>query len=331
MKSLIKNKIEKMALVAMVLFSLSSCNKEEPTIKSDVPTSTQFNAMREGHVTLLKKNAQFRAETGTVYTSDKGVKLTIPANALTLDGNLVTGNVDIEYIEILDKGHMLTTLQTTMGVLPSGNKSMLLSGGEVMVNITKDGRTVTPILPMPIEIPTALTGDARGDMDLFDGVDSTGKLNWIKNPNADVTVKDVQIPGGGSQSVYSTVISKFGWTNVDRFYSDPRPKTQILVSVPEGYNDGNSAVCLSYDGEVNSALARLDRYDGIAKLFSEHYGQIPVGLACHIIYMTATTDGKVRYAIKPVTITAGATYNFTLAETSVTTESALVTTINALP
>lgn len=331
MKSLIKNKIGKMALVAMAIFNLSSCTKPEPTIKSDVPTSTQFNAMREGHVTLLKKNAQFRAETGTVYTSDKGVKLTIPANALTLDGNMVTGNVDLEYIEILDKGHMLTTLQTTMGVLPDGNKSMLLSGGEVMVNITKNGRVLTPILPMPIEIPTALTGDAHDDMDLFNGVDSAGKLNWIQQPHIGVIVKDAPNPTGGTQSVYSSVISQFGWTNVDRFYSDPRTKTQILVSVPEGYNDGNSAVCLSYDGEVNSSLARLDRYDGVAKLFSEHYGQIPVGLACHIIFMTATTDGKVRYAIKPVTISSGATYNFTLAETSVITESALVTTINALP
>jgi hypothetical protein len=64
-------------------------------------------------------------------------------------------------------------------------------------------------------------------------------------------------------------------------------------------------------------------------LFSEHYGQIPVGLACHIIFATED-NGNWRYAIKGVTTTANTTYTFTQAETTVGTEAQLVAAINAI-
>ena len=84
---------------------------------------------------------------------------------------------------------------------------------------------------------------------------------------------------------------------------------------------------LSYDGE-DSGLAALDTFE--SGMFSEHYGQIPVGLECHVIFMTEE-DGNFRYAIKPVTIAADDVIVFTLAETLITTESGLVSLINGLP
>jgi hypothetical protein len=45
--------------------------------------------------------------TGTVtLTSAKGVTIKINGNCLTKNGNPVTGSVDIEYVELFDKGHM---------------------------------------------------------------------------------------------------------------------------------------------------------------------------------------------------------------------------------
>ena len=77
-----------------------------------------------------------------------------------------------------------------------------------------------------------------------------------------------------------------------------------------------------------NALAKLDTYTATG-LFSEHYGQIPVGLACHIIFATEE-NGQWRYAIKGVTIAANQTYTFTLAETTVGSEAQLVAAINAI-
>lgn len=121
----------------------------------------------------------------------------------------------------------------------------------------------------------------------------------------------------------------FGWTNVDKFYSDPRPRTTILAAVPTGYDNTNCAIYLSYDGEGQNALAKLDTYNSTTLQFSEHYGQIPIGLACHVIFATED-NGNWRYAIKAVTVAAGDVYTFTLAETTVGTEAQLVAAINAI-
>jgi hypothetical protein len=116
---------------------------------------------------------------------------------------------------------------------------------------------------------------------------------------------------------------------VDRFFSDPRPKTTILVEVPEGFNDENSRVYLSYVGEPN-ALAYLDTYDATTGLFSEHYGQIPIGLECHVIF-TSEENGQWLYGIKSVTIADGQTVEITDADLNTATESELEALINGLP
>ncbi|MEO8933353.1 MAG: hypothetical protein ABI295_03525, partial [Xanthomarina sp.] len=130
-------------------------------------------------------------------------------------------------------------------------------------------------------------------------------------------------------SSYFVIFDNFGWTNIDRFYNDPRPKTTINIAVPTGYNHMNSGVYLSYDGE-DTGLAQLDTYDPITGLFSEHYGQIPIGLNCHLIFVTEA-DGNWRYAIKAVTIAEDGSSTFSLSETSVVTESELILQINNLP
>jgi hypothetical protein len=145
----------------------------------------------------------------------------------------------------------------------------------------------------------------------------------------------VDTPNGGKDGVfaegnnYYVTFGNFGWTNVDKFYSNPRPRTTILADAPEGYDNTNSAIYLSYDGEGQNALAKLDTYDSNTGLFSEHYGQIPIGLACHVIFATAE-NGQWRYAIKAVTVAANDVYTFTLAETTVGTEAQLVAAINAI-
>ena len=156
--------------------------------------------------------------------------------------------------------------------------------------------------------------------------------NLVENDSVWAVAETEQLGQNGvfiEGPAYYAFVGNFGWTNVDCFYNDLRPKTTILVSVPEGYDNLNSAVYLHYDGNGN-ALAKLDTYDNVTELFSEHYGQIPIGLNCHIIFATEE-NGKPRYAIKQVTISEGAVYNFTLSETTVVTQAQLTAAINALP
>lgn len=74
----------------------------------------------------------------------------------------------------------------------------------------------------------------------------------------------------------------------------------LYVDVPDGYDDTNCVVYLSYDGEP-SALAQFDIYDEDLEMFTEHYGQIPIGMDVHFIFVTEI-DGQMYYTIQGATI-----------------------------
>ena len=325
--------LKKIGLLFLLVITFISCDNGDDNNTDNLilpPTGAAFKSISEKGVSANKQKFTITAGTGVVtITSAKGVKLNINGDCLTKNGVAVTGAVDIEYIELFDKGTMLITNKPTMGIMPDGKKNLLISGGEFFIKATQGGVELKTSCSMNLIVPTALTNGLDNAMTLWNGtIDDNGELAWRENkPNADGT-------GGGKGGVqgeganYYVTFGNFGWTNVDRFYSDPRPKTTLLVDVPEGYDNENSAVYLSYDGEGTNALAKLDTYTPQG-LFSEHYGQIPIGLACHVIFVTED-NGQWRYAIKAVTVAANDIYTFTLAETTVGTEAQLVAAINAI-
>ncbi|MEZ0180988.1 MULTISPECIES: hypothetical protein [Flavobacterium] len=322
---------KKIGLLFLLLISFVSCDTSDGDDQNIIlpPTAAAFKSISEKGLKKNTQNFTITAGTGVVtLTSAKGVKLTLNGDCLTKNGNPVTGQVDIEYVELFDKGNMLISNKPTMGVMPDGKKNLLISGGEFFIKASQGGVELKTSCYMNLVVPTALTNGLDNAMTLWNGViDERGELAWEQpKPNADGTGGKGGVQGEGAN--YYVTFGKFGWTNVDRFYSDPRPKTTLLVKAPEGYNNENSAVYLSYDGEGTNALAKLDTYTS-AGLFSEHYGQIPIGLKCHVIFATEA-NGQWRYAIKAVTVAANDVYTFTLAETTVGTEAQLVAAINAI-
>lgn len=321
---------KKIGLLFLAITTFVSCDHSDgDDITITPPSAAAFTNIRT--IALEGKTQKFTATAGAgtiALTSAKGVKININGNCLTKAGVPVTGAVSIEYIELFDKGSMLVTNKPTMGLMADGNKNLLISGGEFFIKATQGGQELATSCSINLLVPTALTGGLDNEMTLwFGNIDDAENPVWREaNANADGTGGKGGVQGEGNN--YYVTFGNFGWTNVDKFYSDPRPKTTILVAAPEGYDNNNCAIYLSYDGEGQNALAKLDTYTA-AGLFSEHYGQIPVGLACHIIFATEES-GQWRYAIKPVTITAGSTYTFTLAETTLGTEAQLVAAINAI-
>lgn len=325
-----KNLLSLFALFTMTAILTTSCepkddndcdNCNEPT------TAQEFNNIKTIALENLTQTFNFNVNDGYInLISDKGVQINFNANCLTYNGNPVTGDITLEYIELFEKGNMLTTNKPTMGELPNGDKALLVSGGEFFIEATQNGNILDTTCGLHLVIPSNLTGGSDSDMTLWNGeIDNEGNLVWdeIEDPNG----------AGGEPFVegdnYYPVFEGFGWTNVDRFYNDPRPKTTIQVQAPEGYDDQNSSIYLSYDGEA-PALAQLDTYDEALNIFSEHYGQIPIGLECHVIFVTEA-DGIWRYAIKPATIVANDIITFNLGETTVGTEATLIALMNDLP
>lgn len=322
-----KTNFKTIGLLFLAAISLVSCNDNDDNQPTPA-TAADFANVREAALEKITQEFTITAEDGTTtLTSENGVKITINGSCLTKDGNPVTGDVKIEYVELFDKGNMLVTNKPTMGIMPDGKRNLLISGGEFFIKATQNGAELATTCNITLLVPGSLTDGVDTGMTLWKGIiDDEGNLAWEDARKADGNGGKGGVQGEGTN--YYVSFGNFGWTNVDKFYSDPRPKTTILVDAPEGYDNNNCAIYLSYDGEGTNALAKLDTYTAEG-LFSEHYGQIPVGLACHIIFATED-NGNWRYAIKGVTIQANDVFTFTMAETTVGTEAQLIAAINAI-
>lgn len=320
-------------ILTLAVLVLTSCSKDDQVVgqvaiddeeeKFVPPMAKDYETLISGVIDDVRQTTTFKAEEGLSFTSEQGVQLKISANCLTMNGDIVTGDVELEYIEIFRSGKMATANKPVMGLKPNGDKALLISGGEFYINATQNGNDLVLTCPMQLIVPTELTGGSDPEMSLWKGIiDQDGEIVWEerKRGNGDLVINEQN---------YFAYFNEFGWTNVDRFYSDPRPKTTLKVKVPDGFDDQNANVYLYYDGEEN-ALARLDTYNSGTGVFSEHYGQIPIGLEMHVIFVTEE-NGQFRYAIKGVTVAANDLYTFTMADTLVGSEADLVAAIESLP
>ncbi len=303
---------------------------EVPATPAPAPTAQEFNALQTAALENITQQFTFDATQSIItLTSENGVEITLYGGCLTKNGLPVTGTAKLEYVEMFNRGNMLTANKPTMGLLPNGDKSLLVSGGEFYINATQDGVQLEMTCGIQLMVPAALTGAQDNDMTLWFGeTGENGDIVWdeVNNENPQGQEEAGVGADGGSYYCY---FNHFGWTNIDKFYNDPRPKTTIYVDVPEGFDDTNSAVFVAYVGEGN-ALAKLDVYDPDTELFSEHYGLIPIGLECYVIFVSEN-NGEWTYAIKAVTIAADEIITITDTDLDSITEAELIALIDALP
>ncbi|MEO8932916.1 MAG: hypothetical protein ABI295_01310, partial [Xanthomarina sp.] len=175
------------ALLATLFLTSCSSNDDVdyvPAPNLERPTAQDFSNIRNQALNNITQNFQFNADNGPVtLTSTHGVKITINGSCLRKDGNAVTGMVDLEYAEIFEKGNMITTNKPTMGIMPNGDKALLLTGGEFFLEVTQDGIALETTCNMELEVPTALTGGADNAMILWYGIiDEDGDLAWEEVP-----------------------------------------------------------------------------------------------------------------------------------------------------
>lgn len=275
------------------------------------PTTAEFEALQDNTFgQLLQTITVDIGANGLFFTSPSDVNVFIPGNCLAINGVAVTGSVDLEFLEIYDRGDMLSTNSTTVGMFPAGGSELLVSGGMFFINITQNGQQVDLVCEGNITVPTDLTGGTDAAMRPFDGsVNAQGDLEWLE------TQAELFITPSPTGDIYNTFFSEFGWFNCDRFYNAPDPKTEIMIAIPQEFSQENSNVYLALQGEPNS-LAYL-------------YGEFPVGLAAHIIFVSEE-EGNYRYAIRTLDLEANQQVIFTLQETTVATLEEITNAINSL-
>lgn len=311
-------------LTFVTALSVLGCGTEDPAQSVTPPTQANFQAAREAALERHAQRATFKAEEGITFVSDDGATVSINANCVGQGGEAVSGDVELTFVDLYGRKDMVATDRPTMGLTPDDTKALLTTGGEFLVEVSQGGTALDATCPFRITVPGENTHGADQEMSLWNGtLDANGDLTWAE------AGKTADGRGGVSTdgADYTVITEQFGWTNIDKFRNDDRAKTTMRVKPPEGFDYTNSAVYLSYDGEPN-ALAKLDTF--ASGIFSEHYGQIPIGLQVHLIF--ATVEGtQWRYAVQAATITEDALYTFNIEDTQVGSLDDLVSTIAALP
>ena len=326
--------------------TLTSCSKNDDhdnpiIIETPLPDG---EALQQAFISNREEALQsgiIDATAGGSLVGEDGTEFVFyPNGFLYENGDPVTGNVDIEFIETYKKADMLLMNMPTNGKRENGDIETLISGGEFFVNATKDGENLKPNGAFMIIAPSA-DNTFDGDMALFNGKDNDcdgnvgclgkdGEIVWEEDQQNGLEPMDREGPNGQISVGYGAFVNQFGWTNIDKWYSDPRPKTTIYVDVPEGYDNTNSAVYISYDGEP-TALGNMDVWVEETELFTEHYGLIPIGLEVHFILLSQV-DGEWNYAIHSATIEENHVECFCDPnEVQDITEEALAVLINGLP
>ena len=336
MRSILKNV---MVLTIVAIFASCDNNNDElvdPQPQPDgVALAARFNDNRADAV----EEFTLDASTGGIIIGTQGTQIVFQPNSFGLNGIPVTGNVTVQLIEIYDKASMLLKNRSTLGKKANGDKEALKSAGEFFVAATQGANKLALLEMASVTGRPMNPAEFEGGMQIFraggidddcDGIDAT--CDWVeadedgdgKTDNAGV--RDGQGAAGVFVS-YNYNIGNFGWTNLDKWYSFTGPKTEIFIDVPEGFNQDNCAVYLSYDGEP-TALARMDVWNTDLEMFTEHYGLIPVGLAVHII-MVAEIDGQLNYAIQGTTVVED--HIEVISSLSPISQATLESLINGLP
>lgn len=311
-----KSKIQKSAILLFLSsFLIMSCSdtEDKTVVVGNTISSTLKNLFSQNTSDLIQTFQMSAADNSIVFTSTRGVTLTIDRSCLRKNNLSVTGIVDFEFIEIFDRGTMLVTNKLTLGMVGT-EKHLLTSGGEFYINATQGGDQLTLTCSMFLNVPTSITGGTDIIMTGFSGEeDANGNIIWSNSTSNEFWASNLS---PGAAETYNTFVSEFGWFNCDKFISFPNGSTKITAYVPQEYGNGKSLIFLAVKNFPNSLGQTSATY--------------PIGLECSLIFV-AENNGSIKYAIKQnIVLVANHQVTFESSEMATATTAEMVTIINAL-
>jgi hypothetical protein len=108
------------------------------------------------------------------------------------------------------------------------------------------------------------------------------------------------IPVANNESKFMTVkINNLGWINCDRFYGDPRPKTNLAVNYGRP-----TATMMAYLPNINSMMPLTLPYDRLTQTYTgTKYTapNLPIGEPVKLIVMEVV-DGKILLSIQDIKV-----------------------------
>jgi len=331
-----QTKIKTIGIHLGILFSLSviftSCGSDDsspnPQPESIVPpTAQQFKVLKDKAIENRTFTKDFLVDpmiSNVTFTSAKGTNVSVNANNLAINGTPleIGSTAQVKFTELYSKADLLLTGFGTVGIHANGDLEMLVTGGAFRTIFTKDEQTLEANFDFNLQVPTSLTGGMDEDMIIWDGgFDEQDNLVWEQVP-METETGWIQI----SQDIYSVFGNNLTHINIDRFWGDTSPKSNVSVSVPTGYDNSNSGVFVSFDDVLGILWTG---YDENQTIFNT--GVIPIGVTCNIVFVSES-EGKWVYAIKPYTVAQNGTLEILVSDLNIAnSETEMAGLIDALP
>lgn len=281
---------------------IASCKKtDEKIAQVTTPNINKLNELRE--IVLISNSLEKVIDTdeGISFTTQKGTEVTIYPNTMVdSDDNPFSGSIKLNIIDLFDRGTMAVTNKALMAKDNQGNIVPLITGGQIFTSITSNNNIAKVGFGnfYNVKIPSVNTGGIDTDM-----------LAWKGTINEDDNLIYEQVDPWSHDVIFSTPsinigtydlhLSKFGWFNIDKFYTYQGNTTKIKVKVPTIYNKTNSSIYVTYKAEPE-VLAQLPAFDNTTSTFTENYGFSPIGIVTNIIFISES-NGNFAYTIKQFT------------------------------
>jgi hypothetical protein len=302
-----KTKIAFFTALTIAIIGLLSCKKEKEVKPAGTTSSTGEFHQKYGEAT---KSYTINASSGGSFTTEKGTKVTVPANCFVNAGNqIITGDVTIHFKDITTKSEMLFSDMATM----FHDGTPLVSGGEFFIQAEAGDTAVQIAAGANIDIEQPFKGQQVDTvmlpMILPQDTAQAGQGNnqgWVVNQNNNVTVS-------GSSYIFS--LYQFGnplsagtWCNSDNpYYFSAFTQTSLTVHCNRNYSPD---VFLLFNDE--NSMIHVYNFSGGDDWV---YSYAPIGKECTVVVL-GYINGKLAASFTPLTIIANTDLTVELTEMS---------------
>lgn len=295
------------SITAIVLLSLASCKKNDHNPPGNPGNGNPQPSKLNNLFDELKPNAQtFTVQSGNYerITGSNGLVLTFyPETFLDSNNNPIAPNspVELKLTEALTYNDMLLNRVQTA----TESNQRLISGGAFHLEAKLNGQALKAnkygaMFPAGNTMPTT-------PMSLFTGYtqEELGgtTVMWYDDTTGTNLAQRTQGQNTAFMYVFDSV-ANFGWINCDYFYSNPGPKTDIGVTMPDStFNNENTEVFVVFPA-INSVTGMYN-YLSNSKSFLFGYSSyfLPIGTTIHVLTFTEKDDAYFMSVTENITIT----------------------------
>jgi hypothetical protein len=315
----------KLAIIGGALV-FASCKKKEQELNPQIidngglqvqPDAIALKSFFTNNENQAKQTFSIDATISQSITGNQGTVFQFNGNIFeTMSGQAVTGNIDVQLIEIFGKKDMIFQDKPTVANNPLGGLVPLISGGEFKLTVSQSGQPLKLKSWNGYSVTVPAPNGVDPNMSVFYGDTTNDTLVWNGADSSSLQ---------GSGNLYSGYFDSLGWINCDFFYSDPRAKTYVDVQIPTGFTNQTCKLFISFDG-LNSITSLYSYSNGVYSSSPSY--QLPIGLSVNFV-LISIIGGNPHVAIVPATIVNN--HVEVVASLTQTTVAQLAIDINNLP